>query len=104
MGVRSAHPNPRDAMRWFWYVKKTGVSGSTSTFAGLNSWTKKDAYPLPQMQETMEFMVGTRFFSTMDLKSGFWQVKMAKDSQQYTAFMVGSMGVYEFSENAVWAL
>ena len=41
-------------------------------------------------------MVGTRFFSTMDLKSGFWQVKMAKDSQQYTAFTVGSMGVYEF--------
>ena len=32
----------------------------------------------------------------MDLKSGFWQVKMAKDSQQYTTFTVGSMGVYEF--------
>ena len=44
----------------------------------------------------MESMVGTCFFFTMDLKSGFWQVKMAKDSQQYTAFMVGSMGVYEF--------
>ena len=44
----------------------------------------------------MESMVGARFFSTMDLKSGFWQVKMAKDSQQYTAFTVGSMGVYEF--------
>ena len=41
-------------------------------------------------------MVGARFFSTMDLKSGFWQVKMAKDSQQYTTFTVGSMGVYEF--------
>ena len=48
------------------------------------------------MQETMESMVGTRFFSTMDLKSGFWQVKMAKDSQQYTAFTMGSVGVYEF--------
>ena len=48
------------------------------------------------MQETMESMVGTWFFSTMDLKLGFWQVKMAKDSQQYTAFTVGSMGVYEF--------
>ena len=41
-------------------------------------------------------MVGAWFFSTMDLKLGFWQVKMAKDSQQYTAFKVGSMGVYEF--------
>ena len=50
------------------------------------------------MQETMESMVGAQFFPTMDLKSGFWQVKMAKESQQYTytAFMVGSMGVYEF--------
>ena len=65
-------------------------------FRRLNSWTKKDVYPLLWMQETMESMVGARFFSTMDLKSGFWQVKMAKDSQQYTAFMVGSMGVYEF--------
>ena len=65
-------------------------------FCRLNSWTKKDAYPLPRMQETMESMVGARLFSTMDLKSGFWQVKMAKDSQQYTTFTVGSMGVYEF--------
>ena len=48
------------------------------------------------MQETMESMVGTWHFSCMDLKSGFWQVKMAEDSWQYTAFMVGSMGVYEF--------
>ena len=48
------------------------------------------------MQETMESMVGAWFFSTMDLKLGFWQVKMAKESQQYTAFTVGSMGVYEF--------
>ena len=65
-------------------------------FRRLNSRTKKDAYPLPQMQETMESMVGTRFFSTMDLKLGFWQVKMAKDSQQYNPFTVWSMGVYEF--------
>ena len=76
--------------------KKDGGLQCCIDFCRLNSQTKKDAYPLPRMQETMESMVGTRFFSTMDLKSGFWQVKMAKDSQQYTAFMVGSMGVYEF--------
>ena len=76
--------------------KKDGGLQFCIDFRRLNSWTKKDAYPLPQMQETMESMVGARFFSTMDLKSGSWQVKMAKDSQQYTAFTVGSMGVYEF--------
>ena len=32
----------------------------------------------------------------MDLKSGFWQVKVSEDSYQYMAFMVSSMGVYEF--------
>ena len=41
-------------------------------------------------------MVGTQHFSCMDLKNGFWQVKMAEESRQYTTFMVGSMGVYKF--------
>ena len=76
--------------------KKDGGLQFCIDFHKLNNRTKKDAFPLPWMQETMESMVGARFFSTMDLKSGFWQVKMAKESQQYTAFTVGSMGVYEF--------
>ena len=76
--------------------KKDGGLWFCIDFRRLNSQTKKDAYPLPRMQETMESMVGAQFFSTMDLKSHFWQVKMAKDSQQYTTFTVGSMGVYEF--------
>ena len=76
--------------------KKDGGLQFCIDFHKLNNQTKKDAFPLPRMQETMESMVGARFFSTMDLKSGFWQVKMAKESQQYTAFTVGSMGVYEF--------
>ena len=44
----------------------------------------------------MESMVGARFFSSMDLKSGFWQVQMLEKSRQYTAFTMGSLGVYEF--------
>ena len=44
----------------------------------------------------MESMVGARFFSSMDLKSGFWQVRMSEKSWQYTAFTVGSLGVYKF--------
>ena len=57
---------------------------------------KKDSYPIPRGPEIMESLVGARYFSTMDLKSGFWQVKMSEESCQYTAFTMGSMGMYEF--------
>ena len=76
--------------------KKDGSLWFCIDFRRLNARTKKDAYPLLHMQETMESMVGALHFSCMDLKSGFWQVKMAEESRQYTAFTVGSMGVYEF--------
>ena len=76
--------------------KKDGSLRFCIDFRHLNQMTKKDAFPLPRMQETMESMVAACHFSCMDLKSGFWQVKMAEKSRQYTAFTVGSMGVYEF--------
>ena len=51
--------------------KKDGSLRFCIDFCLLNTRTKKDAYPLPHMQETMESMVGARHFSCMDLKSGF---------------------------------
>ena len=76
--------------------KKDGTLRFSIDFRKLNARTKKDSYPLPRMQETMESIVGAQFFSSMDLKSGFWQVRISERSQQYTAFTVGSLGVYEF--------
>ena len=76
--------------------KKDGSLSFCIDFRCLNAKTKKDSYPLPQMKETMESMVGARYFSCMDLKSGFWQVKMSEKACQYTTFTMGSMGVYEF--------
>ena len=69
--------------------KKDGSLRFCIDFCRLNAWTKKDTYPLPRMQETMESMVGTRHFSCMDLKSGFWQVQMDEESRQYTTFTGG---------------
>ena len=42
-------------------------------------------------------MAGLVHFSSMDIKSGFWQIKMAPGLQQYTAFTVGNLGFYEFT-------
>ena len=65
-------------------------------FRCLNAKMKKDSYPVRRIQETMESMVGTRYFSCMNLKRSFWQLKMSEKARQYTAFTLGSMGVYEF--------
>ena len=83
-----------NAMVLVW--KKDGGLWFCIDFRRLNARTKKDSYPLPCMQEAMESMVRARFFSTMDLKSGFWQVKMAEKSRQYTAVTFGSMEIFEF--------
>ena len=76
--------------------KKDGTLRFCIDFRHLNARTKKDSYPIPKCLETMESLVGAQYFSTMDLKSSFWQVKVSEDSCQYMAFTVGSMGVYKF--------
>ena len=66
-------------------------------FRCLNMHTKKDLYPLSQIQEALESMAGLAHFSSVDFKSSFWQIKMALGLQQYMAFMVGNLGFYEFT-------
>ena len=66
-------------------------------FRCLNVQMKKDSYPLPHIQEVLESMAGSAHFLSMDFKSGFWQIKMAPESQQYTTFTVGNLRFYEFT-------
>ena len=61
----------------------------------LNAHMKKDSYPLPRIQEVSESLVGAGHFSCLDLKSGFWQIKMEEASKQYTTFTVGNLGFFE---------
>ena len=77
--------------------KKDGTLCFCVDFRCLNVWVKKDSYPLPHIQEALESMVGSAHFSSIDFKSGFWQIKMVQELQQYTAFMVGNLRFYEFT-------
>ena len=77
--------------------KKDGTLCFCIDFRHLNVQMKMDSYPLPHIQEVLESMVELAYFSSMDFKSGFWQIKMAPESQQYMAFTVGNLGFYEFT-------
>ena len=75
--------------------KKDGSLHFYIDFFHLNAHMKKDSYPLPRIQEALESLVDTGHFSCLDLKSGFWQIKMEQASKQYTTFMVGNLGFFK---------
>ena len=75
--------------------KKDGRLHFCIDFHNLYARTKKDSYPLSQIQEAIESLVGAGCFSCLDLKAGFWQITMDEVSKQYTAFTVGNLGFFE---------
>ena len=64
-------------------------------YRALNRITKKDAYPLPHIDESFSQFHGARFFMTLDLLSGYWQIAMDKASREKTAFST-RYGHYEW--------
>ncbi len=61
----------------------------------LNDVTHKDAYPLPRIDDIPDALRGAKYFCSIDLASGYWQIKVADKDREKTAF--GShLGLYEF--------
>ena len=58
--------------------------------------TRKDAYPLPCVDDILETLAGSQLFSTLDLASGYWQVEVKPEDREKTAFIT-SEGLYEFN-------
>lgn len=77
-------------------LKKNGQPRFCVDYRMLNEITKKDAYPLPRVDECLDSLAGAQWFSSMDLNSGFWQIGMAPEDKEKTAFLT-SLGLYQFT-------
>ena len=76
-------------------TKKDGTTRFCVDYRRLNALTRKDAFPLPRIQDVLGTMGGARYFCTMDLASGYWQIRMQDQDKEKTAF-VTRQGLFHF--------
>ena len=67
-------------------------------FRKLNNKTIKDAHAISRVEESLHILAGSKYFSKLDLRSGYWQVEIEAKDKSKTAFQVGSLGFYEFNK------
>ena len=75
--------------------KKDGALRFCIDLRRLNARTIKDAQTLPRIEDSLDSLNGAVIFTSLDLKSGYWQVELDEESIPYTAFTVGPLGFYE---------
>lgn len=76
--------------------KKDGSLRFCVDYRKLNAVTIKDSYPLPRIDEIIDRLAGNVWFSILDLKSGYWQIRMSPEDKEKTAFSIGN-GLWQFN-------
>ena len=75
--------------------KKDGTHRFCIDYRKLNSISKKDVYPLPRIDDILDTLGGMKFFSSVDLAAGYWQIGMDAESAAKSAFIT-HQGLHEF--------
>lgn len=75
--------------------KKDGSDRLCVDYRSLNKIVEKNRYPLPLIEDQMDRLGKARFFISIDMKNGFYQIPVSSDSIKYTAFVTPD-GHYEF--------
>ena len=78
--------------------KKDGSLRFCVDFRQLNVAAVKDAHPIPYIDDLLDTLHGARWFSTLDLKSGYWQVPIQEQDKEKTAFRTSSGQLFEFNQ------
>jgi hypothetical protein len=74
--------------------KKDGSVRWCIDYRALNNVTCKDVFPLPLIEECIDTLSGVKFFSTLDMASGYWQIELAEEDRHKTAFIT-KYGLFE---------
>jgi len=75
--------------------KKDGSIRFCVDFRKLNAITKKGSYPIPRIDDLLDHLENS-WFSSLDLKSDYWQVRIRPEDREKTAFSIGK-GLWQFT-------
>ena len=76
--------------------KKDGTLRFCLDFRKVNAQAKFDPYPMPRVDDLVERLGKAKFLTTLDLCKGYWQVPLAEDSKELTAFRT-PFGHFQFT-------
>ena len=75
--------------------KKNGERRFCIDLRRINAITKRDEHPLPRIDDMLDTFNGSKWFSSLDMASGYWQIEMDERDKEKTAFITHE-GLYQW--------
>jgi putative transposase len=77
-------------------VKKDGSKRFCGDYRPLNAQTRQDSFPMPLVEDMISQLGNSSWFTTLDLQSGFWQIRMAPEDMKKTS-LITKTGLYDWT-------